>query len=102
MSNNHWVTLSNIGCKPGTISIFHSIPNNHISPHTKEQIAAILFSDKEEAQLQFKPVHEVKHGNADCGAFAVAVATALCSGKDTTEIHFIQHQLRSHLKKRIL
>ena len=98
VSNSHWVTLSNIGCKPGTVNIFDSIPNNPISSRTKEQIAAILFSEKEEIQLQFKPVQE-QHGTADCGVFAVAFATALCSGKDPAEIHFIQHQLRPHLKK---
>ena len=74
---------------------------NPISSHTKEQIAAILFSDKEEIQLQFKLV-QVQHGNADCGVFAVAFATALCSGRDPTEIQFIHHQLRAHLKKSLL
>ena len=99
MSNSHWVTLSKIGCKLETVNvIFYSIPNNPISSRTKEQIAAILFSDKEEIQLQFKPVQE-QHGNADSGAFDVAFATALCSGKDPIEIQFIQHQLRPHLKK---
>ena len=34
--------------------------------------------------------------------FAVAFARALCSGKDPTEIHFIQHQLRAYLKKYLL
>ena len=29
---------------------------------------------------------QVQHGNADCGVFAVAFATALCSGKDPTKI----------------
>ena len=56
VSNSHWVTVSNVGFKPGIVNIFDSIPNNPISSHTKEQIAAILFSDKEEIQLQFKPV----------------------------------------------
>ena len=27
VSNSHWVTLSNIGCKPGTVNIFDSIPS---------------------------------------------------------------------------
>ena len=76
MSNSHWVTVSNIGFKLGIVNIFDSIPNNpKISSHTKEQIAAILFSDKEEIQLQFKPV-QVQHGNANCEVFAVAFATA--------------------------
>ena len=45
VSNNHWVTTSNIGCKAGTVNVFDSIPNNSVSSRTKEQIAAILFSD---------------------------------------------------------
>ena len=75
VSNSHWVTVSNIGFKPVIVNIFDSIPNNPISSHTKEQIAAILFSDKEEIQLQFKPV-QVQHGNANCEVFAVAFTTA--------------------------
>ena len=57
------------------LSIIDSIPNNSISSHTKEQIGAILFSDKEEIQLQFKPV-QVHYENANCEVFAVAFATA--------------------------
>ena len=75
VSNSHWVTVSNIGFKPGIVIMFDSIPNNPISSHTKEQIAAILFSDKEEIQLQFKSV-QVQHGNANCEVFAVAFAIA--------------------------
>ena len=40
----------------------------------------------------------MQHGNAECGVFAVAFATALCSGKDPTEIQ----QLRANLKKCLL
>ena len=54
VSKSHWVTVSNIGFKPGIVNVFDSIPNNPISSHTKDKIAAIVFSDKEEIQLQFK------------------------------------------------
>ena len=72
--------------------------NNSVSSRTKEQIAAILFSEKNDIQLQL----QVQHGNSNCGFFSVAFATALCSGKDLTEINFIQHQLRTHLKNCLL
>ena len=74
VSKSHWFTVSNIGFKPGIVNIFDSTPNNSVSSHTKDQIAEILFSDKQELQLQFKPV-QVQHGNADCEGFAVAFAT---------------------------
>ena len=97
VSNTHWITISNIGCKPGIVNIYDSIPNNSLSSRTKEQIAAILFTDKTHITLQFKQV-QMQHGTSDCGVFAVAFATALCSGKDPSGINFIQHQLRIHLK----
>ena len=53
VSNNHWVTISNIGCKPGTVNVFDSLPNNSVSSRTKEQIAAIVFSEKKDIQLQY-------------------------------------------------
>ena len=65
---------------------------------TKEQIAAILFCEEQTITLYFKQV-QVQRGHADCGLFAIAFATALCSGKDPTEINFIQHQLRKHLQE---
>ena len=96
VSNNHWITVSNIGCSPGTVNIYDSISSNSLPSRTKEQIAAILFHDKTHIRLQFKQV-QTQHGSSDCGVFAIAFATALCSRKDPTEINFIQHQLRSHL-----
>ena len=80
VSNTHWITISNIGCKPGIVNIYDSIPNNSLSSRTKEQIAAILFTDNMHITLQFKQV-QMQHGTSDCGVFAVAFATALCSGK---------------------
>ena len=38
-------------------------------------------------------------GSADCGAFAIAIATALASGSDPTEIIFHQSEMRQHLAK---
>ena len=35
VSKSHWITVSNIGCKPGTVNIINGIPNNPISSHTK-------------------------------------------------------------------
>ena len=36
-------------------------------------------------------------GSADCGVFAIAIATALASGSDPTEIIFHQSEMRQHL-----
>ena len=36
-------------------------------------------------------------GSADCGAFAIVIATALVSGSDSTEIIFHQSEMRQHL-----
>ena len=97
VSNNHWITISNIGCQSGHINVYDSMGTNCVPPRTKEQVAAILFSNKKKILLKYKQV-QVQRGASDCGAFAIAFATALCSGKNPTDIYFIQHKLRFHLK----
>ena len=43
VSGYHWITVSNIHCKPGTVAIYDSMPSGDVPRRTKEQIAAILF-----------------------------------------------------------
>ena len=98
ISRCHWVTISNIGCKPGHINIYDSLPNCSVPTRTKEQIAAIVFAQEHTLTLQFQHVQE-QHGSADCGLFAVAFAASLCAGENPIQATYIQHQLRDHLWK---
>jgi hypothetical protein len=92
VSRCHWVTISNIGCKPGYVNIYDNLPS--IASCTKGQIAAILCTRGNSITLQF---HAKQHEGADCGLFAVAYAASLCAGENPLHVNYIQHQLRQHL-----
>ena len=92
----HWITVSNIGCDPGHINVFDSIPTGYIPARTKEQLASILYSQHPEFVLDFPAVQE-QRGSNDCGVFALAFAASLCAGEDPTTISYVQHALREHL-----
>ena len=38
ISNNHWLTVSNIGCSQGHVNVYDSIPSGNIPERTKRQI----------------------------------------------------------------
>ena len=42
ISGVHWITISMIGCSPGDINIFDSLPFIDLPNRAKEQIAAIF------------------------------------------------------------
>ena len=92
----HWITVSNIGCKPGFVSIYDSIPSCYVPVRTKEQIAAMLFSEYKELTLEYQAVQSGR-GSSNCGLFALAFATSLCAGENPVEINYIQHLLCKHL-----
>ena len=96
VSGCHWVTVSTIGCQPGVVKIYDSIPSFSLPARTKEQIAAIVFSQDKEITLELQEV-QPQRGNNDCGLFALAFATSLCFGESPMQINYIQHLFHSHL-----
>ena len=96
LSGCHWITVSNIGCKSGFVNVYDSIPSCYVSMRTKEQIAAMLFSEDKELILEYQAVQS-QRGRNDCGLFALAFATSLCAGENPVEINYIQHLLCKHL-----
>lgn len=61
-------------------------------------VLSFMFAAKEDLlQLQYMNMQKQK-GGADCGLFAIAVATALCIGMDPTKLTFEQGKMREHLR----
>ena len=79
LRDNHWVTVSNIGCPPATIQVFDSMPNIDLPPRAKAQIVAIMCVKEANIFLEFVSVQE-QYGHSDCGVFEIAFATSLCVG----------------------
>lgn len=94
---SHWVTVSNIGCKPDHFNVYDSMPSgNNISLRAKQQICAMIFSNSRQIILDFPKV-QCQRGASDCGLFSIAFATTLCTGFDPAEIEYNQSLFRDHL-----
>lgn len=82
VGGQHWVCSSNIDCPLGIVDVYDSIPVYSVGSYSlRKQIAAILKTPESTFQLRFP---DVKHqsGGSNCGLFAIAFATALCSSDD--------------------
>ena len=71
----------------GTLTVYLELsmflttsPNNSVSFCTKEQIAAVLVSEKNDIQLQFKQV-QVQHEYYDCGVLLLFLQLSYVQGR---------------------
>ena len=93
-TGNHWVCLSTISCRPGTIKVHDSL-FQRVSPiairHSCRLLmhtgGSILFTN-EKVQKQIN--------SSDCGLFALAFATDLCHGIDPVTQAYDQEKMRAH------
>ena len=46
LNGTPWITVSTIGCTPGVVNVFDSLPNIDVPKRIKEQIASILCTPK--------------------------------------------------------
>ena len=89
---NHWLTVSTIGCPYSAVNIYDSMCCT--LPHsTQKMICALLVSHEPNVTLRFIDVDRQN----DCGLYALAFASTLCSGKDPRHITFSKTDLRKHL-----
>ena len=92
---NHWLTVSTISCPYSTVNIYDSMCCT--LPHsTQKMICALLVSHEPNVTLRFIDVDRQNNAN-DCGLYALAFASTLCSGKDPRHITFSKTDLRKHL-----
>ena len=89
MSENHLITISNIGCSLNHINVFDSIPHRHISSRAKEQICALMFSDA-------RKLTQFQKGGSDCDLFSIAFAASLCTGFDPADLQYYQTLFHNH------
>ena len=75
VNQNHWLTLSNVGCTDSCIKVFNSFGG---SP---QRVSSPIFYNarKKSITVHYENVQKQIDGN-DCGCFALAYATSLCSG----------------------
>ena len=67
---------------------------------TKKVIADLLQCKSKSITIHYENVQKQNNGS-DCGCFAIAFATSLCSGKEPSTEVYNQKEMRTHLVKSI-
>ena len=88
----HWITVSNVGCRQGTINYFVSLYRK-VSSQSLKQIACIMFVNKE-ITINVIPVQMQQNGT-DCGLFTIAFATSILHGDNPAIVKYDQMRMRS-------
>ena len=90
--------VSNVGCPPGIVNVFDSLPNCSIKSITLSlQVAVILHSTNPNIKLCFINTQR-QMGGSDCGLLAVVFAISICHGFDPSLCAYGQEKMREHLK----
>ena len=91
----HWNVVSTFGTQHPDVNVFDSM-YCHYPEHSKVQISNLLMTTKNTIRLHYNNV-QMQSGQADCGLFAIAFATALLNGLHPGAYYFDQSLMRSHL-----
>lgn len=86
MNNNHWITISSIGCSPGCIKLYNSM-QLPIPSSIKQTIAELIHTQRKQITIEHINT-QLQQGESECGLFAIAIATALCHGQDPQQMEF--------------
>ncbi|KAK3092727.1 hypothetical protein FSP39_006618 [Pinctada imbricata] len=91
----HWLTVSNIGCTPGTVNIcdssFSDVPSIEL-----QCIATLVQPPSMELKIHMLDVFPQNNGY-DCGLYAIANLVTIASGHDPTKMRYDRLKMRSHL-----
>ena len=92
--NNHWCTVSNIGCGEGEVKVYDSMYPS-VSTGTLRVIASLIFSSATQLVVKMVDVGRQSNGS-DCGVLAIAFAYDICSGSDPCKVKFNHKAIRQH------
>lgn len=95
VSENHWLTISNIGCDSFSVKVYDSLGGR--LPHISRKVVANILQCKKQCIIVMHEDVQKQHGGNDCGVFALAFATSLCNGKDPSKELYDQQAMRDHL-----
>ena len=96
VAGNHWVCASNCLSPPGIVHVYNTQPSCSINSSSLHgQIAAIMKTKNASFTVKHVDVQR-QVGSSDCGLFAIAFATSLCSGLDPHTLKYDQSKMRSN------
>ena len=90
----HWVTVSNVNSKSGSVDYYDSLFHGRIKDHVKLQIANVSKTENSELEIHIRSCQEQKNG-VDCGIFVVANAYYILNGIDVSSIRTDENKMRA-------
>ncbi len=90
---NHWIVISTVKCAQGSVNVFDSL---NLRTPSSAVIEGLLSSKSR--KINHVHVQQQQDGN-DCGLFAIAFATSLCTSQDPSRVRYHQASLRNHLRE---
>ena len=94
VERNHWIVASRLDSCHSPIRIYDSL---YKSVHSETNaVISNLFKKIGKMRIDVKEMR-VQRGGADCGVFAIAVATSLLFGLDPSKANYQQEKMREHL-----
>ena len=93
--NNHWCTVSNVGCDEGVVNVYDSLYPS-VSKSILKLITSLVFSSVSKLVVRMMDVGKQCNGS-DCGVLAIAFAYDICSGNNPCKVKFENRSIRQHL-----
>ena len=93
---NHWITPSNVGCKPGHINVYDSL-HMGLSKEAKELLPIFCSTKRIPSSSTIYCDIQWQSGGNDCGLFSIAFATAICAGSSPVSKMYDQSKMWQHL-----
>ena len=95
-NNNHWITISNIGCdKISTVNVYDSLQQLP-TESTCSTIAKYVQCPEDNMMLNIMNVDRQTDGSS-CGVYATAFAASLAAGEDPVDLKYNNPTMRAHL-----
>ena len=95
VGKSHWITVSSIGCGPGTLNVYDSL-HSSIGSATVKQICSFWRCSTTVATIRFINIQRQLNSN-DCGLHAIACATELAHSNDPVVVYWNTECMRKHL-----
>lgn len=91
-NGNHWVTVTNIGCRSGTVKTYDSLRMNVRC----KAVASIVCTHRSQILVDLPEIQQ-QVGSNDCGLFAIAFATSILKGEDPSSVGYSHSRIHQHL-----
>lgn len=93
--NQHWITITTIGCNANAVKIYCSL--NYVPSEECIKVITDYIKFKNRTISLYIMNTERQNSVNDCGLYAIAYATSLLNGRDPINCVYDQQKMREHL-----